>query len=473
MGKHSAPRGSTKPQEIRNLDPASTSGETPDEAVRRQREARQQSAAVQFRKRERRRNALLGCTGVFVIMLLAASVVAASYYHSVETRIAEKARKADPNTASVLTEPPSREPGAPFWMVVMGTDLRPGELRARSDTLILAHVDPRNKKIALLFVPRDTKVKIPVHGTQKINAAANWGTSTTIATLKDFAGVPVTHYIEVDFTGFQVLVNAIGGVWVDVPKRIDDIRASPYRATKVVEKGYQRLDGAHALTFVRSRHFLEGDLDRVKDQQIFLKALFKQTMQLKNLGNLPKIVDAIISNVTTDMNVAQMLGLAADMKGMEEADFQTVTVPGTARYQGGISYFFADMAEMKEIIRKIEAGESVENHPSQLRAQAPSVKPGEVTLTIRNGAGQSGLAAEASRQLKDDGFVVREIGNAGQPVYDQTLVVFKTEDAKAALVQDSLGFGQVVQSKTVYSFTTDVLVIVGKDWTARDGSGQE
>jgi LCP family protein required for cell wall assembly len=406
-------------------------------------------------------------------MVAAAAIVAWAWVGSLNRQIVAKQQKVDPQVQATLdTPPPTHQPGSPFWMVLMGSDIRAKELQARSDTLIMAYVDPQKKRVVMLSIPRDTRVHIPGHGTQKINAAANWGPSLTIETLKQFTGVKIQHYMEVDFKGFQDLVNAIGGVWVNVPHRINDAEASPYQATKVVEKGYQKLDGAHALTFVRSRHFATGDLARVKDQQIFLKALAKQTMQLSNIVRLPAIVDAIMRSTTTDMNVAQLLGLANDMRGMSETDFETVTMPGTPKYIGGLSYVISDDQALAEIIRKIEAGEPVENHPSQTALAAANLKPADVTVSVRNGAGKKGYAAQGSDILTKVGFVIKQVGNTAQPVYDKTLIIFKTNDAKATLVHDALGMGQVVQSKSMYSFTTDVLVVIGKDWTTNPNVSQ-
>ncbi len=406
-------------------------------------------------------------------MVAAAAIMAYAYVNGINRELANKQKTVDPQVKAVLdTPPPTHQPGSPFWIVLMGSDIRSNELRARSDTLIMAYIDPQKKHVVLLSIPRDTRVQIPGHGTQKINAAANWGPSMTIETLKQFTGVQIQHYMEVDFKGFQDLVNAIGGVWVNVPVRINDVNASPYRATKVVEKGYQKLDGAHALTFVRSRHFATGDLARVKDQQIFLRALFKQTMQLSNIVRLPQIVQAVVKNTTTDMDVSQLLGLASDMRGMSENDFETVTMPGPAKYIGGLSYVVPDEVAMAQIIRNIEAGESVGSHPSQVASAASNVKPGDVTVSVRNGAGKKGYASQGSDILKKAGFVITQVGNTAQPVYDKTLIIFKTNDAKATLVHDALGMGQVVQSKSMYSFNTDVLVVLGKDWTTTPTDAQ-
>jgi hypothetical protein len=148
---------------------------------------------------------------------------------------------------------------------------------------------------------------------------------------------------------------------------------------------------------------------------------------------------------------------------------QTVTAPGDAKYIGGVSYVISDTEKLTEVIRKMEAGESFEATKSAeatgvAGTTAPVVSAKDVTVTVRNGAGTKGLALEVSTILKGKAFNVKEVGNTARPVYPKTLIVFKTDDAKAKLVHDTLGFGEVVKSKSLYQFDTDVLVVVGKDW---------
>jgi LCP family protein required for cell wall assembly len=117
----------------------------------------------------------------------------------------------------------------------------------------VARIDPKNKKIAMISIPRDSRVQIPGKRINKINAAAVYGgPSLVIKTVKELTGLPISHYANLKFNGFRDVVDAIGGVWIDVPKDIYDTQASAYgKKYASVKKGYQKLDGRHALTFVR------------------------------------------------------------------------------------------------------------------------------------------------------------------------------------------------------------------------------
>lgn len=473
MGKHSAARR-VSPREIDRLEPVSASGETLRDAARRQREVRR-SPAESARRRQSTKRAALGCLGLLVLLLLVGAVVAYAWYSSVNKRMADKGEQKNPGLAAIIRKEAPRPPGDPFYMVIMGEDKRPEELRARSDTLMIAYVDPPRKRVSVLSIPRDTRVSIPGHGKLKINSAMQLGGATlVIQTVKGLTGLPISHYMEVDFNGFKDLVDAIGGVKVNVPHRISDGKAADHDgAAKLINKGEQWLDGRHALTFVRSRQFADGDFTRIKDQQIFLKALAKQTFQAGQIAHAPKIVNAIVNNVTTDLSVPQLLNLAGDFKGMAEGGMSTAMAPGEPKYIGGVSYVIPDVPEWQALVQKMESGESLEATTASATAGLPVVAASTVTVTVRNGGGQAGLAKEVSDLLQKDGFKVTEVGNTARPVYDHTLIVFKSSDVKAKLIHDTLGFGTVVKTSSLYQFKTDVLIIVGKDWRTQFPAAQQ
>lgn len=461
MGKHSSRhRGRNPgPEHIERLEPASTSSETPAELTRRRQRA--EFGERQRRTRGRRRMAI-GCGGLVVAFLLLSAVGVFAYWRSIDSKL-DKGMMSDEKTAAVLkTEKPVKK-GDPFYMVIMGVDNREGETRARSDTLIVAYVDPPRNAVTLISIPRDTRVKIPDHGRNKINAAnALGGPSLVIETVKELTGLPISHYLQVDFMGFKDIVDALGGITVDVPQKIQDPKAGNYDYTAyTIYAGEQKLNGAQALTFVRSRQFPEGDLQRIRNQQIFIRALLKETLRVANALKLPKIVNAVANNVTTDMSVTQLLSLANDMRDMPEGGLEAVTMPGVPETIGGVSYVIADDDAFAAMVERVRAGQ-----PAAAPEAGADVTPTTVSVTVRNGAGIDGVATDASRLIGSAGFRVGEIGNTNQFAYNETLVVYKTKDhkAEAQAVLDTLKTGKLVASRGMYAFESDVLVIVGEDW---------
>ena len=252
----------------------------------------------------------------------------------------------------------------------------------------------------------------------------------------------------------------MGGIYIDVDVEIDDPKAashSPGRRASYIAPGYQLLDGEHALTYVRSRDFPDSDFTRMQHQQNFFRALAEQSIGWGNVLKLPKMASEFSKYVVTDMGVSQILDLAQALKGMGGDGIQTATLPGEWRSP----YVVVD-DEMKDyLVSQMLAGGSIE----ATSVPEPERAPENITVAVRNGAGLSGVAGQAAARLQARGFQVPEVGNAQQFVYDDTLIVYRDDEAAAQLVASALPTGRLVPSRGMYSFTTDILVVVGRDWT--------
>ncbi len=462
---------SHSPREIRGLVPGA--------AVRQGTSSlrpRKRSAALDPAARRRRRGRIAIIVGVVLLAMVVAGVAwAVVFVHGIDVKI-HPVQITDPALAAALQKD-APAPGAPFYILLMGEDLRPGLPNARSDTLMVARIDPQKKTVMLVSVMRDSRVDIPGHGMNKINAAFSFGgAQLALETVRELTGLPITDYITVDFTGFRAIVDAMGGVWVDVPEKVDGIPSGTARTpwelkNRVIQKGYQKLNGVQALTWVRARdQFADQDYTRVKDQQIFLKALAKQALQLSNVFNATKIINAVADDITTNMSLTDLADLALEMRGMKSTDIQSATLPSTPTYINGVSYVQIDQAGMDAMLSRMQAGGplvpgSTSTTTTAGSTSASSPAPSGITITIRNGAGVSGLAKEAATYFKAHGFKIESTGNASQFVYGQTFVVYKTAtQADAGVVANALGFGKVIPAAGMYSFKGDVLVVIGKDW---------
>jgi polyisoprenyl-teichoic acid--peptidoglycan teichoic acid transferase len=469
------------PVTVPPIPPASSFAETAGEATARQRDiAMPRSMRTSRRLRIVRRIAIIA-TAVLVLALGATALAVWNYTSSVDRGLAAALVKLDPKVSAALAPPP-KAPTEPFYMLILGVDLRSTEKVANSDTLILARVDPAKKHIALISIPRDTRVDIPGHGTRKINSAMMLGgPSLVIETVHDLTGLPISHFVQVNFWEFKDMVDAIGGVWVTVPQRIVDIRAANHdKSAYVVEKGYQKLDGKHALTFVRSRHYAMADYTRMSNQQTFIKALIKQTLQAGNIFKINAITDAMLKNLITDMKVEQILGLVGDFKDMDPKSVETVTMPSSPRYIDKVAYVILNDAGMRDMIERLAAGQPIDKSVEASSAAAASaaaasseVDPKTVTVAVRNGAGGQGVASTNASRLSTAGFVIKETGNAARFVYPTTLIIYKDDQAAAEAVQSTLGYGTLVKSNGRYSFKTTVLVVVGKDWKTGLAAAQQ
>ena len=215
---------------------------------------------------------------VVCVLLLGGIGAAWAYISQVDNSLRDDL-DADLLNSLAVTDSPSD----PFYMLLIGADKsqdrdESGEYGGsyRTDSMILARVDPKEKEVTLISIPRDTQVDIPGHGTQKINAAyAFGGASLAVDTVSELAGVPISHYAEIDFDGFKAVVDALGGIEVDVPMEINDDMAGGH-----VDAGLQTLNGEQALILCRSRHNYDdignGDAIRAANQRLVLLPSWKK-----------------------------------------------------------------------------------------------------------------------------------------------------------------------------------------------------
>jgi polyisoprenyl-teichoic acid--peptidoglycan teichoic acid transferase len=217
--------------------------------------------------------------------------------------------------------------------VLLGSDAR-AEEASRSDTIVVLKAGG-----GALAVPRDTLVEIPGVGEDKVNAAfATGGPDLTVETLEGLTDLPIDHYVVVDFNGVQEIVDALGGITVNVEQPIEyTLDGRPVS----IPAGTQELDGAQALGFVRFRGDPTADIGRIGRQQEFLRAFAAEASSPGNLPRLPATAGAVWRNIETDMNPIQALRFAAQT-ALLGLDGGAEIYPGTPQYIGGISYWVPD-----------------------------------------------------------------------------------------------------------------------------------
>ena len=233
-------------------------------------------------------------------------------------------------------------------IMIMGVDERDDDV-GRSDTLMVATIDPKKKQVALLSIPRDTRVKIKGNGWDKINAAyAYGGEKLTQRTVEDFLGVNMDHYIIINPKSFQKIIDAIGGVDIDVEKRMyyEDPWDDDGGLLIDLKPGRQHMDGKTAVTYVRYRDE-EGDLGRVRRQQKFMKACMDKIVSPSIILKLPTVISEVMDSVKTDLSVRQLLEFVGTLKESQKNDLKTEMVPGRPLYIDGISYWIPDLKELR------------------------------------------------------------------------------------------------------------------------------
>jgi len=263
----------------------------------------------------------LGFAGLLVVALVWGALGYRSFASGVEKANGRLPRSAKAQLAkrdrSLLSEPTTT--------LVIGTDggRAPGRADAnRSDSLMLIRVDPDTHRLSYLSIPRDLRVEIPGYGTSKINAANQiGGPALTLATVKALTGLPIDHVVVVDFDGFRELIDAVGGVEIDVPKRILSNKFDcPYKPKRCAswggwrfEKGQQHMDGQRALVYSRIRTNRldpsDTDISRGTRQQAVADALGHEIASFGTFLRLPFMGDTIAAPLATDLSAWELAQL--------------------------------------------------------------------------------------------------------------------------------------------------------------------
>ncbi|TDB98677.1 LCP family protein [Actinomadura sp. 7K534] len=242
-----------------------------------------------------------------------------------------------------------------------GQGWKPGQ--QRTDTIMLLHLPADRKKAYVVSFPRDAWVEVPGYGNQKINAAFSYGGPTLlIETVENLTGIRIDHYGAIDFEGFKSMTDALGGVTVNIKETVyDPARKKQWAA------GEQKLDGEDALLFVRQRYNLpNGDFDRIKRQQQFLRALAKQAADRGTLTNplkLDRFLNALTKSISVDEGVSagDLRSLALSMRSVRASDVMFMTTPhkGTGS-RARQSVVFLDPAKSKQLFNAVKTAHMAE-----------------------------------------------------------------------------------------------------------------
>lgn len=238
-----------------------------------------------------------------------------------------------------------------FTMLIVGTDAA----SRSTDTIMLATFDTGLKKMNIMSIPRDTIVNVS-RATKKINAAYAMSDGNIYALydeVESVTGIRPDKYVLVSVDGFVDLIDAIGGVTVDVP--IDMHYKDPTQDLTInIKKGVQTLDGYDSMGFMRYRAtYVDGDIGRIKVQHTFVEALIKKMLTPATFAKIPELAEIIMDNVETDLTLGNEIWLGKQMLTMNlETDVSMHTLPGHADYYEGLSYYFPNEQEVLDVINE-------------------------------------------------------------------------------------------------------------------------
>jgi LCP family protein required for cell wall assembly len=296
---------------------------------------------------------------------------------------------------------PTYHSDKPLSFIILGRDTRPETGTMNTDVMIVAVANPETKKVTMVSIPRDTRVKIPGYRDyHKINAVyANGeaerrraernnetptedGISLTKKTLTELLGIPIHHYVAVDFEGFKAVIDELGGVEVNVDRKL--VYDDPTDGTHInLEPGLQLLNGEQALGYVRHRHdnrgtkYFSTDFDRNRRQQEVIRAVVDKATSLDGLTKIFNVMDIGAKHIHTDLSKEQIKGLAYDFKGFNSSSL--VTLDNGAYWKGGYTYLPKENLNAIRTTLQTEMGLSG-SVVAQLN-DSPVLESGEETVT--------------------------------------------------------------------------------------------
>lgn len=312
-------------------------------------------AGTPEKARKRRGWARLAMLFLLLLLLTVLAVAGISYWR-LDRAVKTSNARVPADVRQVLKKPATGISSGPVNILFLGSDQRPDE-PARADTILVVRVNGKEKTFSQLSIPRDTLADIPGYGDDKINSAyAYGGPALMIATVEEFTGISIHHYVELDFSGFPAIVDALGGVDINVPSVIDSQYPSGYDWTQVhFDAGPQHMDGERALVFVRVR-YSDNDFQRMGRQQQFMEALQKKATSSGSLARMPLIAPEMVSNMTTDMSTNDILRVGW-IKFRTPADKnRKFVLIGTSEYIGDGSYVILDENQSQTVIKEFLSG---------------------------------------------------------------------------------------------------------------------
>ncbi|MDS9470295.1 LCP family protein [Sporosarcina pasteurii] len=235
-----------------------------------------------------------------------------------------------------------------LFIGVDDSDKRKDSGNARSDALLVATLNNKEKTVKLLSIPRDSYVYVPSRGRQdKItHAHAFGGTKGTIDAVEGFLDIPIDYYVKMNFNAFIEVVDALGGIKAEVPYDRVELDEND-RRTIELKKGLQHLDGKHALALARTRK-LDSDVERGKRQQMILQAIMNKAFSVQSITKYGDVIDAIGDNMKTNMTYNEMKSFLEYAKGgMPEVT--AINLDGTDDMTTGIYYWMLDEEELENV----------------------------------------------------------------------------------------------------------------------------
>lgn len=367
---------------------------------------------------------------------------------------------------------------SPINILVLGmdigdTDNQGNKLGRRSDTIMVLNYNPNSKNVNLVSVPRDTLIEVDAYLDTgeyqrywKMNAAYVLGGEEEVTKqVEELLSIELNYIIEIDYNAFRSIIDALGGVemYIEQDMFYDDDEQNLHIDFKAGET--VKLDGKKAEEFFRWREnndgsgLANGDLDRIKNQQLFIKKVVEKALKPSIILKVPKILKAISENIETNIPAKELISLGIKIMKLNPSDIIMNTLQGEAEYIFGQSYLIPDEDLNRDLINALSVKDS------SLTPNLDSMDKTKLKILVLNGTQINGLASSAREKLNSLGYENVEVDNTSG--LDKSIIQTNNKALKE-IIKNEIGIEKVRKiSEDVYK-QYDAVIILGADYNLLD-----
>ena len=405
--------------------------------------------AERLMRSQARRTRIWVVVSIVVIAALALTLGSCAFKGSLSSSMAIN----DDSVTSSLVAPASDTD--PYYVLLAGISNEGTDKEAASFVAVM-RVDEQNKNISLLNIPGTVSASyegVALDDPLLRDAPHAVNEGELVKQVSSLVDRDIMHYLRITDESFTfALVDGLGGLQVTVDKAVDD----PTVGTTVLDPG-NRVSTNLGACLRERQNYTDGVGQRASVQNKVLTALVDQIV---SKGGLSAVfgADEIAGKIKTDLGYDELVALASLYP---EANVNVATMPGS-QSKAGKRLHWSVGSSWSAVRDEFKSGDDMD-----VSIDTSGVDKGSLTIKVLNGAGTDGYSAQAAKVLESAGYKIKETGNAESFVYDETLVIYRNDDLRAAaeaIVKD-LGTGRAVSGSVYYSLDTDIQVVVGKNWT--------
>ena len=343
-----------------------------------------------------------------------------------------------------------------------GYDALVNSFEGLSDTMLMLRFDPRNERVSVLSIPRDTRTNVDGLVTKINEANREGGPALSAQTVSELmGGVAIDRYMRINVQGVEKLIDALGGVEVDVPQDMKYQDDSQHLYINLKE-GKQRLDGDKAMQFLRFRYDDKGDIGRVQRQQMLMRSLTNQVLNPATIARLPKILSVIQSHVDTNLSVEELVALVGYSAQTRRSDVQMLMLPGDFSHYDDydLSYWIPDYSEIDRMSEQYFGLRNSYSYSDYSDYKDPS----SLRVVIQDSTYDDLAVQSLINSLYDTGYYNVSVGRSlRNPIRDTRIVAQRGDVDSARDIREFLNLGEV-RVESTGNLDSDITIQLGEDW---------